>query len=145
MKALFDAARWRLACLTSCVMVSMAGAPALAQQLGTARPVEVPVIQLIAGLALCSLAAFAIIAVMKKRAGGGAAPMSLLKWKVPGKAGAGGVKVQETHRLSVHADLCRFTADNREYLVILSAGSVTVLRDEPVSGGPAHTTSGGGP
>src|SRR5689334_15140618 len=133
MNAQFKVVRWRLACLTMCASICMAGVPALAQQLGTARPVEVPVIQLIAGLALCSLAAFAIIAVMKKRGGGGAAPLSLLKWKVPGIAAAGGVKVLETHRLSVHADLCRFTAANREYLVILSAGSVTVLRDEPVS------------
>jgi hypothetical protein len=131
MSTRFNARPGRLASAAAFVMVSMAGAPALAQQLGGARPVEVPVIQLVAGLALCSLAAFAAIAVMKKRAG--AAFPSLFKWKLPGAIPAGSIKVLETHRLSVHADLCRFTAADREYLVIVSAGAVTVLRDEPLS------------
>jgi hypothetical protein len=112
----------------------LANAPAFAQKLGTARPVEAPVAQLAAGLILCALAAFAIIALMKKRRTGGAASiLSLLRWRTLPRLPANGITVLETRRLSVHADLCRFIAGNREYLVIISSGSTTVLQDEAVS------------
>jgi len=98
-----------------------------AQQLGSGRAVEIPIVQILAGLVLCSLVAFGVVVMMRANKGRLALPpLPLLhqpKLRDPDR-----IRVVETLRLSAHADVSRFTSGNREYLVITSAGGATIVR-----------------
>ena len=101
---------------------------AAAQSLAHGHPIELPLIRLVGGLLLCTLIAV-VAALLLKRfvAGGGVFAF--------GKAGGAGwlktglVRVLETHRISPHADLCRLVCGQTEYLVVVSPGGATVLRE----------------
>lgn len=123
-------ALWKLGC--SC---AVAGAvtiacslPARAQQLGGGRSLEIPVVQILAGLALCSLVAFGVVAMLRVGKGRSAMP-SLSFFRGTSTRVGERIRIIETQRLSPHADICRFVAGNREYVVIASPGGTTILRD----------------
>ncbi len=104
---------------------------ASAQELGGARSIDIPIAQIFAGLILCSLAAFAIALLMKRRSG-----RPLPSFRAMLRVGAtqstrDSIMVLETRRVSPHADACRFTSGGREYLVVITANSCTVVSDRP--------------
>lgn len=102
-----------------------------AQQLGGARPVEIPFAQIGAGIVLCSLAAFAIILLMKR--GVISSPFRLTRATrvLPSWRSASTIKVLESRRMSPHADVCRFVVDDREYVVIVTQAAATIIRELP--------------
>lgn len=123
----------------------VAAPSALAQQLGGATPVDIPVVQIVAGLILCSLAAFAAALFLRQRIGAGTpAPKSGLSWLARRASTDRPLRVLETHRLSAHADLCRFIANEREYVVIVTSAAITIVTDRatPASDSPQSTSRG---
>lgn len=106
---------------------------ALAQQLGGARPIDIPIVQILAGLLLCSLAAFAFALFLRRRSRAPRHIFGALLRRGALAHGADGIVVHETRRLSPHADVCRFSYGERDFLVVVTASSCTVLRETPVS------------
>ena len=97
-----------------------------AQTLGGAEAIEIPFLRIFAGLALSVLIALGAALVLKRKGGGGLAFGQLLSRQLSNRAPRR-IRVHETYRLSPHADLCRFTAGSKEYVVILSPNSTHVL------------------
>jgi hypothetical protein len=117
---------WRTG-LTLAVCAAAAPSLAFAQRLGGAPEFETPWLRLIVGLLLCTLVA-ALAAVVIRRFMHAGSPVNgrfLFLGAAPRR-----LRVIETHRLSAHADVCMFTCEGREYLVVVSAAGATVLRDE---------------
>lgn len=111
--------------------ILLAGAPpALAQQLGGAKPLEIPFLQILAALVVCSLAAFAAAVVLQRRAGRTVDLKFRLPWLTKGPLAKRALRVLDSQRLSPHADVCRFTAYDREYVVIVTAGAITIVSDQ---------------
>ena len=107
-------------------------APAIAgaQDLIPARdPVEPPYVRLALALLLGTFVAI-IAALALKRFMSGTV-------KLPAHLGARGwlstggreVVIYETHRVSLHGDVCRLGWAGRQYLVLVAHGAVTVLRE----------------
>jgi hypothetical protein len=109
-----------------------------AQALGGGRSVDVPVVQILAGLLLCSLAAFAFALFLKRRTGARAPLFQHLLSRAAPDAARDGIAVIETRRLSNHADVCRFRSGDREFLVVVTASSCTVVRETAISVPAAH-------
>lgn len=103
---------------------------AVAQHLGGARPLEIPFLQIFAGLIVCSLAAFAAALVMQRRAGRTIDLKFRLPWLTQGAPPKRMLRVLDSQRLSPHADVCRFVAYDREYVVIVTSGAITVITDQ---------------
>jgi hypothetical protein len=83
--------------------------------------------RLFGGLAFCILLSVAAIFLIKRYSGATAqARFFALRWPL---RAAPDLRVIETKRISPHADLCKFVSAGREYLVILSPGGATLLRD----------------
>jgi len=109
---------------------------AFAQRLGGASGFELPILRLALGLLLCTFVAIVAALAIRRFMHAGAlnavrGRLSLLRG-TPRK-----LRVIESHRISTHADVCMFTCDGREYLVVVSPAGVTVLRDEAQAEEPA--------
>jgi hypothetical protein len=100
---------------------------AAAQTLGGGASVDIPFVRILAALILAILIALGAALVLKRQAGGGLGLSRLFGRQVAGGRTAKRIKVHETHRLSPHADLCRFTAAHREYLIVVSPHTTHVL------------------
>lgn len=109
---------------------------AWSQQLGGGRAVDVPIVQILAGLLLCTLAAFGFALFLKRRSGANRPVFRNLLVRATSRGGRDTISVLESRRLSPHADACRFTSGDREYLVVVTASSCTVLSNEPISPAP---------
>ncbi len=112
------------------LVVAALPALAAAQELVPARePVEPPYLRLALALLLgLFIAVFAALALKRFMSGAislpaGAGARSWLN------LGGREVVVYETHRVSVHGDVCRLGWAGRQYLVLIAAGGVTVLRE----------------
>ena len=97
-----------------------------AQTLGGGEPIEIPLLRIAAALIVGILIALGAALVLKRQMGGRFELPRLLNPRLPGRSPRR-IRIHETYRLSPHADLCRFTASNREYLVIVSASATEVL------------------
>ena len=116
--------------------------PAYAQTLGGGGDLEIPFVRIAAALVVGILIAIGAALLLKQRLSGGFKLSGLLGSQPSGRPGRQ-IKVHETHRLSPHADLCRFSVLNRQYLVIVSAHGTNVLdvsssdtTTPPASGSP---------
>ncbi|HEV7690401.1 MAG TPA: hypothetical protein VGO52_06250 [Hyphomonadaceae bacterium] len=105
--------------------VALAG-PVDAQTLGGGGDLEIPFLRIAAALIVGILIAIGAALLLKRHLGAGIKLPSLFSLQATGRASRQ-IKVQETHRLSPHADLCRFSVSSREYLVIVSAHGTEVL------------------
>ena len=111
--------------------------PASAHAQAMPAGIDISLARIAAALLFCCLLALAIALVLKKF-GAGRIPA------LPGLGrGRGKISVLEARRLSPHADLCRFVSGEREYLVLLSPGGATLLRD--VDASSAATAPAGEP
>ncbi len=113
--------------------VMLGSQPALAQQLGGARPLEIPYLQILAALVVCSLAALGAALAIQRRSGRALNLKFPVPWKSNQAPNNQPLKVLESHRLSPHADVCRISAHDSEYIVIVTAGSVTIVSERPVA------------
>lgn len=107
----------------------LAATSASATPLITSRPVDLHLGRLVIVLILCIGLAVAAAFLLKRIAKtGGRAKV----FAAPFLRGLGGasVTVLESRRISVHADVCRFACDGREYLVVVSPGGATVLKED---------------
>ena len=106
--------------------------PALAEAqilIPAREPVEPPYLRLALALLLGTFIAVIAALALKRFMGG--------TIELPRRLGArawlgiGGreVVVHETHRVSVHADVCRLGWAGRQYLVLVANGAVAVLRE----------------
>lgn len=117
--------------LALCVGVALS-APAIAEAQGLlpARdPVEPPYLRLALALLLGTFVAIiAALALKRFMSGTGKLPAYL---SARGWLSAGGreVIIYETHRVSLHSDVCRLGWAGRQYLVLIAHGAVTVLRE----------------
>lgn len=104
--------------------------PALAQRLGTGGGPDISIVRVVAALILCLFAALALALVLSKRGIGGA--------KLPGFLGElrnrGRVRVIESRRISVHADLCLVSFEDEELLILCGPGGAEVLSRRPSDG-----------
>lgn len=112
--------------------LAIAALPALAsaQELIPARePVEPPYLRLALALLLGVFIAVIAAPALKRLMSGairlpaGAGHRSWLS------LGGREIVVHETYRVSVHGDVCRLGWRGRQYLVLIAAGGVTVLRE----------------
>jgi hypothetical protein len=113
-------------------------APSLAsaQRLGGASGFEPPLLRLALGLLLCTLVAIVAALAIRRFMHAGALNSMRGRLSLLGPT-ARKLRVIESHRISPHADVCMFTSGGREYLVVVSPGGATVLRDEAQAEEPA--------
>jgi hypothetical protein len=123
----------RAAALMAASALVLAPEPALAAAQGflpPRDPIDVPFLRLALGLLLgVLLALIAALALKRVMNGGLRLPVKLRgsSWlRVPARQ----VLVHETHRVSLHGDVCRLGWRGREYLVVVSAGGVTLLAEK---------------
>lgn len=101
---------------------------AAAEPLLTQRPLDLHLERLIVALLFCiALAVGAAFALKRasKKIGRPTNPLTALWLKNAEQA----VTVLESRRISIHADVCRVACAGREYLVVVSQGGATVLKE----------------
>lgn len=117
-----------------CAFVTMHPALACAQDLGPARGLDLHLGRLIFGLLLCLALAIGAAFLLKRASKQSLRPRPQLGGWLRGVATD--INIHETKRLSVHADICRLSHGGREYLVIVSPGAATVLRENAIGESP---------
>lgn len=132
---------WRGITLTAgaALAAALACEEAFGQKLGGGGDIELPLGRLVIGLALCALVAFVAVLLLKRYQANGRLPLSFAQRSAGAGSPARRIRVLETHRLSQHADLCRFVSSDTEYLVIVSQGGALVLKETPA---PSETRAG---
>jgi len=108
---------------------------AQAQTLGGGSNFELPILRLVLGLLLCVIVAIVAALLLKRFMHAGAAPR-LGKWSDLVRAPQRRIKVLETYRLSPHGDVCVFTCERRQYLIVLSPAGATIIRDAAEDAAP---------
>lgn len=92
-------------------------------------PVEPPYLRLALALLLGTFIAVIAALALKRFVSGTAklpARLGARNWL---NAGGREVVVYETHRVSLHGDVCRLGWAGRQYLVLVANGAITVLRE----------------
>lgn len=107
---------------------------ASATPLVTGRSVDLHLDRLIIVLVLCIGLAMATALLLRRIIKSGRGAGALAPW-LRNLSGAG-VSVLECKRISIHADVCRFAYANREYLVVVSPGGTTVLKEDTAQSPP---------
>lgn len=98
----------------------------MAQTLGGGGDVEIPFLRLAAALVVGLLIAFGA-ALLLKRNLTSRLKLPSFAWFNAKVRSRREIQVHEVHRLSVHADLCRFTAHDKDYVVLVSSNNAQVL------------------
>ncbi len=103
-------------------------ASASAEALSTAQPLDLHLGRLIIVLLLCIALAIAAVFILKRASSAGKPSPFNGPWLQ--KLGRPAVTILESRRISVHADVCRLAYAGREYLVVVSQGGATVLKED---------------
>ena len=106
---------------------SLLAQSACAQKLGGGQSFEAPFGRLALGLIICTLIAVAVVLLLRHFKGGRSAAFRLLR-QTDDLHETGRIKILEARRLSPHGDVCRFLSGDTEYLVVVSQGGATVIR-----------------
>jgi len=120
---------WRGGCVT--VALALMTARATAEPILAERALDLHLWRLMFGLIVCIALAIASAFLLKRAAkrpprGG----MQFSKWLAGADPKA--IAVLETRRVSMHGDVCRLSYAGREYLVVVTAGGATLLKDNEV-------------
>jgi hypothetical protein len=108
------------------LMLAGRAVPATAQRLGGgAGAVDVSPARVMAALVVCVAAAFALAVLLRAR-NGDHAPM-WRRWR-GGWGASSRIRVIETRRAGVHADVCLVECDGDQYLLLCGPSVQTVLR-----------------
>jgi hypothetical protein len=100
--------------------------------LGGGGDLQISLVRIIVSFVICVIIAALAILMLRQRSG--KIDLAALFARIEPRARQ--IKVIETRRLSPHADISLVHQGGREYLLVLQAGSVEVLRDEPLPGEP---------
>jgi len=101
---------------------------ATAEPLVTSRPLDLHLERLIVALVFCVAIAVGAVLLLKRASKTQGRGQNLLS--APWLKGVGqAVTVLESRRISMHADVCRVACAGREYLVVVSPGGATVLKE----------------
>lgn len=112
-----------------------------AGRLGGGGALDVPIGRIVIAFVACAAVAALAILLIRNRAGRG----DLGGWLRNVAPRRGAIEVVEVRRLTLHADIGLVRHSGREYLLLLQAGSSTVLREgEPTAVGPAGSHPDGG-
>lgn len=107
------------------------------EALGRASDADLPVWRLVIAFILCIIVAImAALALRRFMRGGGASPAHSggPRWFGGRNWLAGApreIAIQETHRASLHGDICLINWGERQFLVAISPGGVTLLDSRP--------------
>lgn len=112
--------------------VALLPTPAQAQGMALATSLDLPFGRLLAGLLICTLVAFLAALLLKRFLRGGFPSLGALKPATWLRDNRRGVLILESRRLSPHADICRIASAGREYLVVVSGGGTTILRETAI-------------
>ena len=107
---------------------ALAQVAASASKLGGAEPIQIPVLRIFIAVVVCSAFAFCAALLIRHRAGG----YDFAKWMLPLAKAPQELRVVEVRRISVHGDVALIEHGSRRYLVLVQAGSSTLLCEEPV-------------
>lgn len=125
---------WLLGILTLCA--ALIPFQAHAEGLATGQSYEVPILRLTVGLILCVLLAF-IASISLKKIKNGTALNLKTAFPIKTKHGLHNyINIIETRRLSPHADVASFICEDKEYLVLLSAGHALLLNQQDLAHDP---------
>lgn len=97
-----------------------AAATAARGRLGGGAPLEVPVLRILAALALCLMVATLVLLLLRRRGGS-------TQWLSRLSPAPRAIDVVEVRRLGLHADIGLVRHAGAEYLLLLQGGSATVL------------------
>lgn len=106
-----------------------AATPVAAQQLGGGGSPEVSIVRVIGSLLLCLIVAGLAIFYLRLRQGRGVAIPSFARLVQTSPE----IDVKEVRRLTVQHSVCLVRHGAREYLIVLSPASVTVLNEQDVT------------
>lgn len=93
-------------------------------RLGGGAPLEVPVLRILAALALCLMVATLVLLLLRRWGSGGGGGTQWLSRLSPAPRA---IDVVEVRRLGLHADIGLVRHAGAEYLLLLQGGSATVL------------------
>ncbi|KPF77593.1 hypothetical protein [Novosphingobium sp. AAP93] len=97
-------------------------------KLGGAPPLQVPVARIVIALLICSALAFCLALLIKRRGRIDSIRAVFRPLAYPPQE----VRILEVRRIGVHGDIALIRHRDRQYLVLVQAGSSTVLREESV-------------
>lgn len=105
-------------------------APALAtaQALATGGEATPPVLRIFAVFVICALIAL-VTAIALRRFSSGAITRAAAMAALQKFVGERKISVLETRRVSPHADVCRLVCAEMEYVLVVTPGGATVLRE----------------
>lgn len=97
-----------------------------------ARGLDLHLGRVIVVLVLCVALAVGAAILLQRLSKSRPSSRALLGRWLPAAPGQG-VNVLETRRISIHADVCRLSYGGREYLVLVSPGGATLLKEAAVA------------
>ena len=105
---------------------AFAATPTQAQQLSGGGNVEISIIRILAALLICLAAAVALALAIRSR--GGKAPINWRRFSSLSTSGR--IRLIESQRLSLNAELCLVQCDGIEYLVISGPSGLHVINQQ---------------
>ena len=119
--------------ITGCLLYSEG---ALAQQLGKGAGPDISIVRIIVALVICLAIAGLAIWLLRASKGSGRGPSILQRLR----ASNASIRVLESRRISLHAEVCMFRCDEWQYLVLVAQGHSRILekrRVAPAASGPS--------
>jgi len=103
-----------------------------AQRLGTAPPADVSLVRVFLALLVCLIVAVLALFLIRQRMGG-RPPALLMRLRAPSSR----IRLVESRRIGMQAELCIARCDDEEYLLLLAPSGSVMLRHEtvPAAGG----------
>ena len=109
-------------------MAQATGAQATGR-LGGGGAVDVPVARIVLAFLVCAMIAGLAVLLIRQRTG----RSDLAGWLRRVTPSRGAIDVVEVRRLTLHADIGLVRHDGREYLLLLQAGTNSVLREREIT------------
>lgn len=114
--------------LPTLVMGSPAWARTIPGRLGGGGELDISLGRIIISLVICIVIAALALLLIRQRSG----KIDLRAWLSRLEPRADQIRIVETRRLSVHADISVVQHGEREYLLLLQQNNAQVLRDRPL-------------
>lgn len=111
-----------------CALAVLTAGAAPVGKLGGAQPLQVPIARIFIALLICSALAFCIALLIKRRGRIDSIRALFRPLAYPPQE----VRILEVRRVGVHGDVALIRHRDRQYLVLVQAGSATVLCEERV-------------
>ncbi|WP_034158867.1 hypothetical protein [Sphingomonas sp. ERG5] len=119
---------WPIMLLWASPTLANRAMPGRSVPLGGGGDLDVSLGRIVVSLVICIVIAVLAALLIKQRSG----KIDLKAWLARIEPRAGAIRVVETRRLSVHADISVVQHGEREYLLLLQQNNAQVLRDRPI-------------